>query len=124
MRTLFMVAALWIFIGWPAAAGDQRHVGNSTAAAAADASGARQSAALGVAPRDVAVRMAAVRFSPMPDLADTTGRALVWTVQGYYCQACRRKCVVNFKLDCDADEGWCRRQFTRCMRHCWEDECR
>ena len=101
MRTLFLAAALWIFMGWPASAGAQRPVGNNmTAAVAVDVSSVRAPATPGVGPQVGAVRMAAFRFSPMPGLADAARQGLVWTVQGNYCRACRRKCTVFICVSC------------------------
>jgi len=61
-----------------------------------------------------------VRFSPRP----SSGGGLVTQVQGRACSSCRQICVEDFREDCDESERWCRRQFVRCMRVCWEDFCR
>jgi hypothetical protein len=53
-----------------------------------------------------------------------TGASSVLKVQGYECRACRRACSRDYKWDCEGSEGWCRRQFVRCMRDCWEELCR
>jgi hypothetical protein len=45
-------------------------------------------------------------------------------VQGRACSACRRACVADWKIDCYDSDRYCRRQFVRCMRICWEDYCR
>lgn len=45
-------------------------------------------------------------------------------IQGRACTACRATCVQDWKTDCYDSESYCRRQFTRCMRICWEDYCR
>ena len=69
-------------------------------------------------------RAAPVAYSAIP--APRPGRAagILRKVQGYECRSCRRQCVRDFKIDCYEEEGWCRRQFVRCMRECWEDFCR
>lgn len=61
-------------------------------------------------------------FAPSKPAEAVRGSLL--KIQSYDCRACRRGCYRDFKLDCEESEGWCRRQFTSCMRNCWEDECR
>jgi hypothetical protein len=60
----------------------------------------------------------------LPGKPAEAGSSSVIRVQGYECRACRRGCSRDFKWDCDGSEGWCRRQFVRCMRDCWEELCR
>lgn len=63
-----------------------------------------------------------IRFSPIP--APTTPGDLLQRIQSPDCRYCRLACVEDFKIDCHASERWCRRQFVRCMRECWEQVCR
>lgn len=64
-----------------------------------------------------------VRYSPIP--APAAPRTdLLQRVQSPDCRYCRLACVEDFKIDCHASERWCRRQFVRCMRECWEQVCR
>lgn len=61
-----------------------------------------------------------IRFSLIP----AARTDLLHRVQGRDCRYCRLACVEDFKIDCHASERWCRRQFVRCMRECWELVCR
>ena len=45
------------------------------------------------------------------------------SVQSRSCRACRRDCYGEFRIACGYSD-YCRRQFTACMRACWEDYCR
>lgn len=47
----------------------------------------------------------------------------VQRVQSRVCRSCRRDCYAEFRVYC-GDSDWCRRQFTLCMRSCWEEYCR
>lgn len=67
---------------------------------------------------------APVSYSAIPARPAKTAGSLLQKVQGYECKACRRDCVVDFKIDCFESDRWCRRQFVRCMRECWERACR
>lgn len=121
MRNFLMLLCVGLAMAVsPAATAGDGLTGNRALMAAADT---RLEAVAGDAGA-VALLAAAIRYSPIPDVAAPGKPGLLWTVQGYGCRACRRQCVVDFKIDCYESEGWCRRQFTRCMRHCWEDECR
>lgn len=63
-----------------------------------------------------------VRYSPIP--APVAPADLLQRIQSPDCRYCRLACVDDFKIDCHASERWCRRQFVRCMRECWELVCR
>lgn len=60
---------------------------------------------------------------PRPGAEQPSG-GIIHRAQGGECRFCRRRCYLRFRIDCDASEGWCRRQFVLCMRDCWEDYCR
>lgn len=60
---------------------------------------------------------------PLSPFGGNSG-SLSLKVQSYECKYCRRQCVEDFKIECYESERWCRRQFVRCMRECWEQICR
>lgn len=121
-----VMRSLWAFVGILL-------IGSMTVSSSADDRGTGASVRLAAAgvgfDREGAQHRAVLRYSPRPSLSPPTTRdglhdGFLQKVQGYYCRACRRRCVADFRIDCEETEGWCRRQFTRCMRQCWEDECR
>ena len=67
---------------------------------------------------------APVSYSAIPGRPAEAVGSLLQKIQGYECKVCRRDCVLDFKIDCYASDRWCRRQFVRCMRECWEIACR
>ena len=78
----------------------------------------------GASAMDVRAQQAAtpIRFSPIP--APAGRNELLQQIQSPDCRYCRLACVEDFKIDCRGSERWCRRQFVRCMRECWEQVCR
>lgn len=68
---------------------------------------------------------APVSYSAIPGRPGTAEGNLLQRVQGRYCRGCRLDCVAE-RNDCYyyETERRCRRQFTRCMRYCWERFCR
>ena len=75
--------------------------------------------------------VATFAFSAMPSFANPAGpmsrlpglEAGIIKVQGRACRACRRDCYGEYRIACGYSD-YCRRQFTQCMRACWEDLCR
>lgn len=63
-------------------------------------------------------------YSAIPARPGKSVDNLLRKIQSYDCKYCRRGCVQDFKIDCYASDRWCRRQFVRCMRECWELICR
>ncbi|MGI9480283.1 MAG: hypothetical protein ACR2PI_26570 [Hyphomicrobiaceae bacterium] len=67
---------------------------------------------------------APVSYSAIPAPSARATGNLLRRIQSYGCRVCRRGCVRDFKIDCYESDRWCRRQFVRCMRECWEFVCR
>ena len=68
--------------------------------------------------------LSSVAYPGPPLSSGSTSASLLLKIQGYECKYCRRQCVEDFKIECYESERWCRRQFVRCMRECWEQICR
>ena len=71
----------------------------------------------------VVLASAGATVGPALYSAKPAAQGLVRKAASRACNLCRRICVEDWKYDCGTS-GYCRRQFTLCMRACWYDYCR
>ena len=71
------------------------------------------------------VNAAPVSHSAIPGRPSLAEGSLLQRVQGSYCRGCRLNCIADRNECYDYEpERQCRRQFSRCMKSCWNRYCR